>query len=141
MTLLDQFFLDQLHIREREDRLRKLSLNENRIDFCSNDYLGLARSKELFQLISEKAETIRPLRNGATGSRLLSGNNGYTEEVESKLAQIFKSESTLIFNSGYAANQAVLSSIPQRGDTILYDELAHACIKDGARLSLASRFS
>jgi len=141
MTLLDQFFHDQLHIREQEDRLRKLSHAGKGTDFCSNDYLGFARSKELFELISAKVKSIQPVRNGATGSRLLSGNNSYTEEVESKLVQIFKSEAALIFNSGYSANQAVLSSIPQRGDTIFYDELAHACIKDGARLSLASRFS
>jgi len=141
MTLLDQFFHDRLLAREREDRLRKLSIHENLIDFCSNDYLGLARSQELFQLITRKVETLQPSRNGATGSRLLAGNDSYTEEVENKLTKIFKSEAALIFNSGYTANQAVLSSIPQRGDTILYDELAHACIKDGARLSMASRFS
>lgn len=57
------------------------------------------------------------------------------------LANIFKASRALIFNSGYAANLGVLSSLPQRGDTILYDELVHACIKDGARLSLAARFS
>jgi 8-amino-7-oxononanoate synthase len=141
MTSLDQFFHDRLLNREQEDRLRKLSVYENLIDFCSNDYLGFARSEELARMISQKMKTIQPLRNGATGSRLLSGNTGYVEEVESKLARIFKSQASLIFNSGYAANQAVLSSIPQRGDTIIYDELAHACIKDGARLSAASRFS
>ena len=82
-----------------------------------------------------------PHKNGATGSRLLSGNDSYTEEVERKLSNIFNSEAALIFNSGYAANQAVLSSIPQKGDTILYDELAHACIRDGARLSHAKRLA
>lgn len=109
------------------------------MDFTSNDYLGLAQSEELFRLIQNKVDNL-PHKNGATGSRLLSGNNSYTEEVEQKLAKIFKAESALIFNSGYAANQAVHSSIPQKGDTILYDELAHACIRDGARLSPASRF-
>ena len=79
--------------------------------------------------------------NGATGSRLLTGNSIFTLSVENKLATIFKVEATLLFNSGYTANLAVLSSIPQKGDTILYDELSHACIKDGARLSLAKRYS
>jgi 8-amino-7-oxononanoate synthase len=141
MISLDQFFQDQLKIREQEDRLRKLSANENLIDFCSNDYLGFARSEELARIISQKTESFQPIRNGSSGSRLLAGNSHYTQEVENRLANIFQSKSALIFNSGYAANQAVLSSIPQRGDTILYDELAHACIKDGARLSMASRFS
>jgi 8-amino-7-oxononanoate synthase len=79
--------------------------------------------------------------NGATGSRLLSGNSRLIEEVEDKLASIFESEAALILNSGYTANLAIFSSLAQRNDTILYDELAHASIKDGARLSLAKRFS
>lgn len=137
--LLPQIILRKLQKRKEENSFRKLTQHSGLIDFTSNDYLGLSRSEELFELIKKKAEGL-PHRNGATGSRLLSGNNQYTEEVEQKLASIFNSEAALIFNSGYAANQAVLSSIPQKGDTILYDELAHACIRDGARLSLASRF-
>lgn len=130
----------KLAAREQEDSLRKLSQSSGLIDFSSNDYLGLARSKELFDQIHQKAVSLDS-RNGATGSRLLSGNSAFTEAAEQKLARIFKSEEALIFNSGYTANLAVLSSIPQRHDTIIYDELAHACIKDGARLSLARNFS
>jgi 8-amino-7-oxononanoate synthase len=63
------------------------------------------------------------------------------EEVEKALSKVFRSEASLIFNSGYAANLSVLSAIPQRGDTILYDSLAHSSLKDGARLSLATRHS
>src|SRR5688572_2333994 len=137
--MLNTFLKSKLEKRRDENTLRKLSSLSGLKDFTSNDYLGLARSEELFRLIQNKVETL-PHKNGATGSRLLAGNNPYTEEVEQKLATLFKGESALIFNSGYAANQAVLSSIPQKGDTILYDELAHACIRDGARLSLASRF-
>jgi 8-amino-7-oxononanoate synthase len=141
MLSLDHFLLNRLESLKKENKFRTLLHKETDTDFSSNDYLGLARSQELHQRIINKLEDIQPIRNGATGSRLLSGNSSYIEEVEYKLAQIFKSEAALIFNSGYAANQSVLSSIPQRGDTILYDELAHACIKDGARLSMASRFS
>lgn len=123
-------------------QLRSLKIPASTLeDFTSNDYLGLARSEALFNSITEKVVSLQPHYNGATGSRLLSGNTAYAEEVEALLATLFKSESTLIFNSGYAANQGVLSCLPQKGDTILYDELAHACIKDGARLSLANRFS
>jgi 8-amino-7-oxononanoate synthase len=137
--LINSLLKERLNKRQQENAFRKLGVTKDLIDFSSNDYLGLARSEKLFTLIKNKTE-ILPHRNGASGSRLLSGNHPYTEEVEQKLAKIFKAESALIFNSGYAANQAVLSSIPQKGDTILYDELAHACIRDGARLSLASRF-
>lgn len=138
--MLETFLNSKLKKRQDDNSLRKLANFPGLIDFTSNDYLGLAQSEDLFRLIQRKAESL-PHYNGATGSRLLSGNRQYTEEVEQKLAALFKGESALIFNSGYAANQAVLSSIPQKGDTILYDELAHACIRDGARLSLASRFS
>lgn len=122
--------------------LRTLKPENTRLaDFTSNDYLGLARSQTLAADIHSKLNTLALPPNGATGSRLLSGNATYTRDVEQKLAGLFKSESTLIFNSGYSANLAVLSAIPQRHDTILYDELAHACIKDGARLNLAKHHS
>ena len=77
------------------------------------------------------------ISNGATGSRLLSGNSDYVEFLEVRLAEIFKAEAALLFNSGYVANLAVISAIAGRGDTILYDEKIHACIKEGARLSHA----
>lgn len=111
------------------------------IDFSSNDYLGLSRSKELWQLINDEIETNSLHHNGSTGSRLLTGNSGYTSQVESELASFFGGDAALILNSGYSANLAVLSSLPQRGDTILYDDRSHASLKDGARLSLAARFS
>jgi 8-amino-7-oxononanoate synthase len=138
MSSLHDFIRQKLQVRKEENSFRKLTLPPDLLDFTSNDYLGLARSEELFTLVKDKVDRL-PHRNGATGSRLLTGNNAYVEEVERKLAEIFNSEAALIFNSGYAANQAVLSSIPQKGDTILYDELAHACIRDGARLSHAKR--
>jgi 8-amino-7-oxononanoate synthase len=138
---LDHFLLNRLESLKKENKLRSLPESKTGIDFTSNDYLGLARSKDLFRLIQQKNESENLSFNGATGSRLLSGNSKFIEKTEHKLAGIFNAEASLIFNSGYSANQAILSSIPQRGDTILYDELAHACIKDGARLSLAQRFS
>jgi 8-amino-7-oxononanoate synthase len=113
---------------------------ENLVDFASNDYLGLARSRELADRI-EKEFRPRKNINGSTGSRLLTGNSEAVIQTEEYLARVFKAEAGLICNSGYAANLAVLSAIPQKNDTILYDELAHASIKDGARLSLAKRFA
>jgi 8-amino-7-oxononanoate synthase len=141
MSGLEKFLRSQLQKREDEGLFRKLTHNSFLTDFSSNDYLGLANSKQLHDLISQKLESLPVKKNGATGSRLLSGNEEYYELVEQKLAKVFNAESSLIFNSGYAANQAVLSSIPKKGDTIFFDELAHACIKDGARLSLANRYA
>ena len=137
---LDNFLKRQLARREDEGLIRNLRTDKLPIDFFSNDYLGLARSRELATAISLTHEQLGA-GNGSTGSRLLSGNYPYTEEVEARLANIFKSEACLIFNSGYTANLAVLSAVPQKGDIILYDSLSHASLKDGARLSLATRHS
>ena len=130
--------LDKLKKRKENNSLRSLRLVDNLIDFSSNDYLGLARNQELANEIHLKSQN---QRNGSGGSRLLTGNNELFEETESFLAQQFKSESALLFNSGYDANLAVLSALPQRGDTIFYDDLSHASIKDGIRLGLASKAS
>jgi 8-amino-7-oxononanoate synthase len=142
MFMLDDLLRSKLKSLEQGDNLRKLTVrNRDLADFTSNDYLGLARNQQLASIIEAKLKTLSPQLTGATGSRLLSGNFEYTETVEQKLADIFKSESALIFNSGYNANLAVLSAIPQRNDLILYDEFVHASIKDGMRLSFATRFS
>lgn len=140
MSDLSNHLAAKLKLRQEENSLRTLTYSNDLIDFTSNDYLGLARSQALFQRINERLSTL-PHQNGATGSRLLSGNSAYIQQVEQKLAKIFNSEAALIFNSGYSANQSVLSSIPQKGDTIIYDELVHACIRDGIRLSFAKHFS
>lgn len=131
----------KLEARERAGLMRVLKKeNPALTDFASNDYLGFARSPELHSLIDSEVAR-HSFYNGSTGSRLLTGNMEYTQKVEHYLAGFFRSEAALIFNSGYSANLAVLSSLPGKDDTIIYDELAHACIKDGARLSLAKRFS
>ena len=63
------------------------------------------------------------------------------EETETQIANFHKAEAALIFNSGYDANVGVLSCVPQKGDIILYDQLCHASIRDGIRLSFARSFS
>lgn len=127
---------DKLEQRKSENALRELKVNDGLIDFCSNDYLGFASESEI-----HLSNEIKPETFGATGSRLISGNHKITEEVEVFLAAHYKSASALIFNSGYNANIGVFASLPQRGDTIIYDELIHASIRDGIRLSNANSFS
>lgn len=138
--MLDEWLDEKLNDRSQKGLMRSLPRIQNLVDFTSNDYLGLSRNEELSDKIRETLGRL-PKRNGSTGSRLLSGNSELATTVESNLAEIFKSQATLLFNSGYFANLAVLSSVPQKNDTIIYDELAHASIKDGARLSLAKKFS
>ncbi len=142
MTPFDTILHRQLDKRKQAGNHRTLSVPNGLIDFCSNDYLGLARSSELKQAIDlalQNSELL--LKNGSTGSRLITGNSAYAESVEQQLARLFKSEATLVFGSGYLANLAILSSLPQKGDIVLYDEHAHASIKDGLRLSHAQRFA
>lgn len=130
-----QHIQQKLEERKANNALRKLKSNNDLIDFCSNDYLGFASEKSIHIVESELTQF------GATGSRLISGNHQITEQVERYLASFYKSEAALIFNSGYNANLGFFSCVPQRGDTIIYDELIHASIRDGIRLSNAHSFS
>jgi len=134
--------LQKLLTRKSENAFRTLTVREGLVDFFSNDYLGFARDKDLHErILSKEKEYALQVCNGSTGSRLLSGNSKLAEEIEKQLAIFLEVERTLIFNSGYNANVGVLSALPQKGDTILYDELIHASLKDGARLSFADRMS
>lgn len=143
MSALEDRLNNQLQQREAEGALRKLPLFSNKLDFCSNDYLGLASSqafKKRIQWFYSRFEE-RDLSIGATGSRLISGNSKFVETLEEFIAHYHKADAGLIFNSGYATNVGLLSCVPQRGDTILYDELVHASIRDGIRLSFANNYS
>lgn len=134
--------LQKLKDRQADNSFRTLIVREGLVDFFSNDYLGFARDQELYNaVLNKEAQYKLEVSNGSTGSRLLSGNTRLAEEAEAYLAEFFQVEKTLIFNSGYSANVGVLSALPQKGDTILYDELIHASLKDGARLSFADRIS
>lgn len=133
----------KLNERKSLGNLRAMNFNGQGVDFLSNDYLGLARSEGLRKNIEITFLQLNEVNkiNGATGSRLLSGNHEYFEEVEHKLSKIFRADATLIFNSGYNANLSILSCVPTKTDTIIHDELIHASLIDGARLSFAKRLS
>jgi 8-amino-7-oxononanoate synthase len=130
----------KLEQRIENNSLRKLNLPNNRIDFASNDYLGFAKSETIFHETHSYLIKNSMLQNGATGSRLLSGNHKIYQEAESKIAKFHQVESALIFNSGYDANVGFFSTVPQKGDLILYDELSHASIRDGIQLSNAKSY-
>ncbi len=140
MGSINTFISEKLAERESNNSLRHLKLNAPLIDFCSNDYLGFSRSLELKQLFETQLARYPEYKLGSTGSRLLTGNDQFTETVEAGIAQFHDSEASLLFNSGYDANVGLFSSLPQRGDTIVCDEYIHASIIDGARLSHAARF-
>ena len=127
--------------RRASGAYRTLKPENNLVDFCSNDYLGLARSIELKNNTDKEIVGYHNTLNGSTGSRLISGNLAYTEDLEKQIAVYHDSETGLFFNSGYDANMGLFSSLPRRGDTIITDELIHASIIDGARLSHANRYT
>jgi 8-amino-7-oxononanoate synthase len=137
----ETFIEKKLSERRLAGSYRILKPENMLVDFSSNDYLGFSRSITLKNRIEEELITRGISRNGATGSRLLSGNSVYTEETEQYIAGLHKAEAGLIFNSGYDANLGLFSSVPQRGDTIITDELIHASIIDGVRLSHANRYT
>src|ERR1044072_3397655 len=132
------FLLKKLDERQQQNAFRRLLLPNGKTDFCSNDYLGIVYNGWIEKKL---AETTTVYKHGSTGSRLLAGNYSLVEETEKMLAAFHAAEARLIFNSGYDANLGLLSCVPQRGDTIIYDYLSHASLRDGIRLSFAQSFS
>lgn len=124
--------------RKQNQAFRTAQNNQNLLDFCSNDYLSLARSPTLKEKVH--AQSIE-LSLGSTGSRLLSGHYDLLSLLEEKTADFHKGEAALLFNSGYSANLSILSAVPRRSDIILHDELVHASIHDGMKLSAAATIS
>jgi len=130
----------KLAARKDMHALRELPQNCNRVDFSSNDYLGFAKSGSIFNAAHQFLVSNNIIQNGATGSRLISGNYPLYEQVENQIASFHSAGSALLFNSGYDANLGFFSAVPQRADVILFDELSHASIRDGIRLSAAKSY-
>jgi len=132
---LDDLLRAQLEKRTQDGLLRQLRIAEDKIDFCSNDYLGFARSTALHNCI--QSESLN-LSVGSTGSRLLTGHSKLSENLEHSIADFHDSPSALLFNSGYDANVGLFSSLSRVVKNVVYDELIHASVHDGMRLSKAS---
>ncbi len=130
----------KLENRKANNALRQLGAHNDLVDFSSNDYLGFSKSETIFNNTHKFLTEHNATHNGATGSRLLSGNHLLFDIVETLLSDFHNSEASLIFNSGYDANVGLFSCIPQRGDIILYDEYIHASIRDGIKLSNAKAY-
>lgn len=136
MENLEKRLYNLIERRKANNSWRVPVAKQHLIDFCSNDYLGFARSKELRQAIDKEYKKQSQL--GATGSRLLTGHNLLIEQLEKQIAEFHKAPTALLFNSGYDANLGLMASITRRSDLVLYDELVHASIHDGMRLGAAN---
>ena len=120
----------QKTLRQLEEQHRYRSLNlPCGIDLTSNDYLGMASHSDL------QATAIKALENGldtgAAGSRLLRGHTQAHQDLENFAADYFKTDKTLFLSSGFQANYALLTTLPDRSDIVLYDSLIHASMRDG----------
>lgn len=132
--------IQKLEKRKHNNSLRQLPSFSNLVDFSSNDYIGFSKSENIFKLTHDYLIENGIIQNGATGSRLISGNYSLYQITESFIAEFHEAESTLIFNSGYDANVGFFGAVPQRNDVILYDELSHASIRDGISMSNAKSY-
>lgn len=135
MQALEQRLRGHLAALKRDGLIRKRRPPQG-IDLSSNDYLGLSAHP----LIKERmAAAVCAMGAGSTGSRLLRGERHCFTDLEQRFAEFKGTERSLYFSSGYLANLAVLTTFPERGDTIFSDEWNHASLIDGVRLSRAER--
>ena len=128
--------------RTKLGNLRNLQTIQPSIDFSSNDYLGLARSPQLATSVFQEWQMHLSHLNGlgSTGSRLLTGNSLYAQELEEKIAKFHGYEAGLLFSCGYMANVGLLTAITNQESVIFYDAAVHASTHDGIRLSRAKAF-
>jgi 8-amino-7-oxononanoate synthase len=116
--------------------LRRALAEPRGIDFVSNDYLGLATHPAV---VSAVRDGVGVMGAGAGGSRLLRGHHRCFTDVEASLARFCGTEAALLFSSGYAANVGTLQALLTPEDLVLSDELNHASLIDGVRLSGARK--
>ena len=137
---LPENLIKKLEERKQNNSLRQLPSFNNFVDFSSNDYIGFSKSETIFKSAHHYLIENDIIQNGATGSRLISGNHFLYQIAENFISEFHEAESSLIFNSGYDANVGFFSALPQRNDVILYDELCHASIRDGIVMSNAKSY-
>ncbi|KAL6882270.1 aminotransferase class I and II [Trichoderma longibrachiatum] len=146
-TNLDKTLSSILASRLSQGRLRRLTIpSATSIDFSSNSYLSLSSHPAVkaayISLLTSHLQSDSPQPGhtlGSGGSRLLDGNSAFAEDLERQIADFHGAEAGLLFNSGFEANTGLFACVPQKGDVIVYDELIHASVHDGMRLSRAQR--
>jgi 8-amino-7-oxononanoate synthase len=120
-------------IESEQDTVVKIN-GKDVLMFGSNSYLGLTNHPRLKEA-SKKA--IDKYGSGCAGSRFLNGTLDIHLELEDKIARFVNKDASIVFSTGYQVNLGVLSALPGRHDYLILDDLDHACIYDGARLSFA----
>jgi 8-amino-7-oxononanoate synthase len=150
---LEATLQSRLAQREAQGKLRQLDTpRSDLVDFSSNDYLSLSRDLVIRNALvahlkdadrksisSTSSDSSNERMIGSGGSRLLDGNSTFAEHLERKISSFHYSKAALLFNSAFDANVGLISCVPKAGDAILYDNLIHASIHDGMRLSRATK--
>jgi 8-amino-7-oxononanoate synthase len=147
MRSLDEFAKAKLAELERDSLRRELvetirvtgiwTLRNGRrlLSFCCNDYLNLTHHPAV---VEAATEALRIYGVGAGASRLVTGNHPLFAELEQRLARLKETQAACVFGSGYLANLGIIPALVGSEDLVLIDELAHACLWGGARLSRAT---
>jgi len=138
---LEKMLRDRLDNRYIKSRLRKLTVSPvGAVDFSSNDFLSLSTSPLLRSAFLEELNRYSStFAIGSGGSRLLDGNSAYADQLEMEIAAFHNAPTGLLWNSGFDANSGMFACIPQPGDVIIHDELIHASVHDGMKLSRAAK--
>ncbi|KAI5848005.1 8-amino-7-oxononanoate synthase [Tricharina praecox] len=137
---LDRSMSAALLRRQQISSFRSLTLApQGSIDFSSNDFLSLSASASFRASFQRELSRIAHAPLGSGGSRLLDGNSVYAEDLEVDIAGFLQGKAGLLFNSGFDANSGFFACVPQPGDVVVYDELIHASVHEGMRLSRAGR--
>ncbi len=128
-------------LEELRERSLYRTLEDRGLDFCSNDYLGLATDPEFVETVAERIRSsiLAQRQAASTGSRLLSGHGPHWTEIEEQFADFAGSESALYFGSGYAANIGLIGAIAGPDDVVFSDAANHASLIDAIRLSRARK--
>jgi 8-amino-7-oxononanoate synthase len=147
MRSLDEFATVKLGELERDSLRRELVetirvtgiwvlRNDRRLlSFCCNDYLNLTHHPTV---VEAAAEALRLYGVGAGASRFVTGNHPLFAELEGRLARLKETQAACVFGSGYLANLGIIPALVGPDDLVLIDELAHACLWGGSRLSRAT---
>lgn len=151
---LDDVLAELLDRRRTRNQLRRLTtVPPGTVDFSSNAYLSLASQPAIQQAFLARLHAAADVSSaslssttpshalllGSGGSRLLDGNSARAEALERTIGNFHRAPAALLFNSAMDANVGLFSCVPQPGDVIVYDELVHASVHDGMRLSRAGR--
>lgn len=131
---------EALDIKRAENATFNLRKNEpapESIDFSTLDFLHISKNGMLREYFLEELAAHPNFSLGAGGSRLLNGNNPYTEGAEAEIAAFHSGETSLMFHSGFEANVAIMVAVPRPGDAIVFDELVHASMHEGMQTSKA----